>query len=93
MVKGCFVRYKSDTSSREDSYVVAQIIGVKQGTKEYALTPTHRTKLLLVLQESSIKIVSLPIEMVSNQMSNSIFEMTAWISQNSDKIPSEKQVR
>lgn len=33
LVKGCFVRYKSDSSSKEESYIIAQIIGVKQGHK------------------------------------------------------------
>ena len=49
LVKGCLVQYKGD-NSKDDSYMIAQIIGVKQGTKKYTLTSKHKTIILLVIQ-------------------------------------------
>ena len=53
-MKGCFVRYLIDTnmSSNNNSYIIAQIVGVTEGNKEYSVN-NIKTKVLLKLQETS----------------------------------------
>lgn len=54
LVKGCFVRYLSDSNSgpHNSSYIIAQIVGVTEGVKEYSVN-NAKTKILLKLQETS----------------------------------------
>jgi len=51
LVKGCFVRYliDSNASTNNNSYIIAQIVGVAEGTKEYNVNNV-KTKVLLKLQ-------------------------------------------
>jgi hypothetical protein len=55
-VEGCFVRYLSDSNyNKNDNYIIARIIGVGEGKKEYELNPgsTQKCKIVLRLQETS----------------------------------------
>lgn len=51
LVKGCFVRYliDSNTNSNNNTYIIAQIVGVTEGNKEYIVNNV-KTKALLKLQ-------------------------------------------
>jgi hypothetical protein len=59
-VEGCFVRYLSDSNyNKNDNYIIARIIGVGEGKKEYELNPgsAQKCKIVLKLQETSEKII------------------------------------
>jgi hypothetical protein len=51
LIKGCFVRYLIDANptSNSNSYIIAQIVGVTEGNKEYTVNGI-KTKVLLKLQ-------------------------------------------
>ena len=67
-MKGCFVRYLIDTNmnSNNNSYIIAQIVGVTEGNKEYSVN-NIKTKVLLKLQETSENVVTLSLQLISNQ--------------------------
>jgi hypothetical protein len=68
LVKGCFVRYLIDStvSSSSNSYIIAQIVGVTEGNREYSVNNV-KTKVLLKLQETSESVVTLSLQLISNQ--------------------------
>lgn len=55
LVKGCFVRYPSDSNTSSNPYIIAQIVGVSEAPEEYEVDNSNKmkTKVLLKLQESS----------------------------------------
>lgn len=68
MVKGCFVRYLIDANqnSNNNTYIIAQIVGIAEGNKEYVVNNV-KTKVLLKLQETSETVVTLSLQLISNQ--------------------------
>lgn len=67
--------------------MLAQIIGVVEGNKEYILNKYTKTKKLLKLQQSSEEVITLSIELLSNQHPTGTLEISAWIRTNRNKIP------
>jgi hypothetical protein len=68
LVKGCFVRYLIDANqnSNNNTYIIAQIVGIAEGNKEYVVNNV-KTKVLLKLQETSETVVTLSLQLISNQ--------------------------
>lgn len=68
LVKGCFVRYliDSNVSTNSNSYIIAQIVGVAEGNREYSVNNV-KTRVLLKLQETSESVVTLSLQLISNQ--------------------------
>ena len=93
-MKGCFVRYLIDTNmnSNNNSYIIAQIVGVTEGNKEYSVN-NIKTKVLLKLQETSENVVTLSLQLISNQSPPGGLEIQKWLQTNRNKIPKEKQLK
>lgn len=68
LIKGCFVRYLIDSTavSNSNTYLIAQIVGVAEGNREYTVNGI-KTKILLKLQETSESVVTLSLQLISNQ--------------------------
>jgi len=90
LVKGCFVRYLIDsTSQNNNTYIIAQIVGVTEGNKEYTVNNV-KTRVLLKLQETSESVVTLSLQLISNQHPPGGLEIEKWLQTNRNKIPKEK---
>jgi hypothetical protein len=94
LVKGCFVRYliDSNVSTNSNSYIIAQIVGVAEGNKEYSVNNV-KTRVLLKLQETSENVVTLSLQLISNQHPPGGLEIEKWLQTNRNKIPKEKDLK
>lgn len=94
LVKGCFVRYliDSNVSTNSNSYIIAQIVGVAEGNREYTVNNV-KTKVLLKLQETSENVVTLSLQLISNQHPPGGLEIEKWLQTNRNKIPKEKDLK
>lgn len=94
LVKGCFVRYliDSNVSTNSNSYIIAQIVGVDEGNREYTVNNV-KTKVLLKLQETSENVVTLSLQLISNQHPPGGLEIEKWLQTNRTKIPKEKDLK
>jgi hypothetical protein len=94
LVKGCFVRYliDSNVSTNSNSYIIAQIVGVTEGNREYSVNNV-KTRVLLKLQETSENVVTLSLQLISNQHPPGGLEIEKWLQTNRNKIPKEKDLK
>ena len=60
------MRYLLDSAANNNSYTIAQIVGVTEGNKEYVVNNV-KTKVLLKLQETSENVATLSLQLISNQ--------------------------
>lgn len=79
-------------SSTTNSYIIAQIVGVTEGNKEY-LVNNVKTKVLLKLQETSESVVTLSLQLISNQHPPGGLEIEKWLQTNRNKMPKEKELK
>lgn len=93
-MKGCFVRYliDSNVSTNSNSYIIAQIVGVGEGGREYTVNNV-KTRVLLKLQETSENVVTLSLQLISNQHPPGGLEIEKWLQTNRNKIPKEKDLK
>jgi hypothetical protein len=78
--------------TNNNTYIIAQIVGVTEGNKEYTVNNV-KTKVLLKLQESSDSVVTLSLQLISNQHPPGGLEIEKWLETNRNKIPKERELK
>ena len=82
----------SSVSTGTNNYIIAQIVGITEGIKEYTVNNV-KTKILLKLQETSENIATLSLQLISNQHPPGGLEIEKWLQTNRSKIPKEQELK
>lgn len=67
-------------------------MGVGEGAREYTVNNV-KTRVLLKLQETSENVVTLSLQLISNQHPPGGLEIEKWLQTNRNKIPKEKDLK